>query len=170
MISSSELCEEFDPFEGAPSELNDLDAWLRSQGWEYWFPIGNSNYGNKIQAWYRARKDQDSPLKEWMIEVHDGCDATFYLRVRDLPAVLDLLSRWGHLPLVERAAEMLADFTSFDASEHSGILEHIAGRAAWAAEHLTERLDREVRDRRNQRALDQMRRAEKKRSEQLAAQ
>lgn len=167
MIRSSELCEEFDPFKDAPPDVHYGDEWLIDQGWNYWFRIGRGIFSNQITPWYRELKDGGTSKREWMIEIEDALDATFYLRVPDLPTVLDLLARWGPIPVVERLAEFLSDFSDPDVMDGDNLLENIVGRAAWAAGHLPDDLDRSFRQRRNERAkrdMERQRRAEEKKA------
>jgi hypothetical protein len=91
---------------------------------------------------------------EFLLEVGGHSAIAPYLKVDDLPTVMDMLARWAPALQASSIADLAHDLIS-GAIEPNGMVETVAARVTWAAENRTpamardhDRLEQLARDRR----------------------
>src|SRR5947199_10499251 len=87
--------EPYDAFAGAPEDEPDIEKILRTQGWEEFLSLGHSEtIGFELRVLIRYNGGGETRKHpEFLLEVGGPSAIAPYLKVDDLPTVMDLLAR-----------------------------------------------------------------------------
>ncbi|PKV99602.1 hypothetical protein ATK30_0582 [Amycolatopsis echigonensis] len=129
-LTSDGRWESFDIFSGAPdSEGLNVGEHLQSQGWEHFLRLGQGDWCSlTLTAWRRPFEDR----AEYLLSVSTGLAASEFLKVDNLPQLMDLVSKWAPAVQAATLADLVEDLNEPDLNE-MGVLEIAAARAAWGA-------------------------------------
>jgi hypothetical protein len=111
-------------------KLVDVERYLTSKGWTSFLTIGVPEGGSLyMQTWQRHGEGHP----EYLLEVGNADVGSPYMRVDDLPTLLDLVARWAPAVQVACIADVVRDLKE-PVIEHEGMVESVAARAAWGVQ------------------------------------
>lgn len=111
----------------------DVAEFLHTQGWEAFVNLGSIDDEVYLWSWQRGR---DNGTDEYLLQVASGTTVDRlppYLLFDSLPELLDALSRWSPLLQAAAVAGLLEQLRAAPAD--GGLVETLAGRAAYGAQH-----------------------------------
>lgn len=125
--------EPYDVFAAAPDPDNvpNVGAYLESQGWSGFTTLsaGLDWSSLSLVVWQR---DHDGRA-EYLISVESELAGSSYMKVNNLPTLMDLLARWAPAVQAATIADVVRDLQE-PGIEYNGIVETVAGRAAWGVQ------------------------------------
>jgi hypothetical protein len=132
-LTADSRWEPYDALANA-KDTADVEAMLDSVGWKAFMRLGSAeDFGFEISV-YECRSGNGHP--EYLLDVWGDAHGSPYLKVDNLPAVMDLLSKWAPVLQAASIAHVVRDLAA-GIIEHEGIVETVAARAAWGAqEHM----------------------------------
>ncbi|MEU0529225.1 hypothetical protein [Amycolatopsis tolypomycina] len=130
--------EPYNAFAGAPEDEHDIEKRLSSQGWETFLSLGHGEtIGFELRVLIRySGGGETRKHPEYLIEVGGPSAIAPYLKVDDLPTVMDLLARWAPALQAASIANLTYDLAT-GVIEPNGIVETVAARITWAVENRT---------------------------------
>lgn len=135
--------EPFDFYANAPDPRNvDMGAYLEAEGWSRFITLGaGADYSSLVLAtWSRIRDGQS----EYLVEVQTDLESSDFLKVNNLPALMDLLARWAPAVQAATIADIAKDLNGLDL-DSTGLVEIVAARAAWGFRDRLPELEAEAR-------------------------
>ncbi|TDX84923.1 hypothetical protein [Amycolatopsis arida] len=129
--------EPYDALADAEDDGGDVEALLHSLGWTSFVRLGSGeDFGVEIEVYERRTRDGHP---EYLLDIWGEHSGSPYLKVDNLPAVMELLAKWAPIVQAASISRVVRDLAA-GAIEHEGLVETVAARAAWGVQERLPKL------------------------------